>query len=579
MTMTPIPALDRTSATFRADVDTFFASRIPTFVSEANALQLDVHAAADTAIAAAATASTAADIVDLAAAAANYKGAWSGLSGALAMPASVSHAGTYWALNSAVANVATETPGVSAAWQALNVGAGGSSVVSSAVDVSLSSGAMRVQSIAMTVAGKSVIMADATTLQTGSVLHAIKNSGTRGFVIRDHSGGMLAYASPGDVVSLCLVSSTTSAGEWAVSGSDPNAVYQNTALTLTSDGAGYMSVTALSDTTALVVWRSATGVLSACHLTDTGSGLSAGAVLTTAVTCHSVRVRVTKMSATQVLVAYATLTASYLAALTLNVSGTTVTNGAALTVNSLATDFVDVSGVSATQAIVVYKGTSSYGEARTLNISGTTVTAGAVCVVCNSAVTPGFVASISSTQAITGFAASNILTVYLLTISGTSVSAGASPVMVGTSTGPMSACSLSPSQVLLRATEYTGASASPPMYLIFEVSGATVVTREVAEGFGLEATWPSGITRVDANRFMTTQVCKAGYALSGKSSVSLIRVSDSHVKAQGQYTTISNSRAQSGENSDLAAFVGGRVLAVYIEPAGYLQARILEVAA
>lgn len=44
MPMTPIPALDRTSASFKTDVDTFFGSRIPTFVTEANALQTDVTA-------------------------------------------------------------------------------------------------------------------------------------------------------------------------------------------------------------------------------------------------------------------------------------------------------------------------------------------------------------------------------------------------------------------------------------------------------------------------------------------------------------------------------------------------------
>lgn len=44
MTMTPIPPLDRTSPTFRNEVDTFFATRIPTMVTEANALEANVNA-------------------------------------------------------------------------------------------------------------------------------------------------------------------------------------------------------------------------------------------------------------------------------------------------------------------------------------------------------------------------------------------------------------------------------------------------------------------------------------------------------------------------------------------------------
>ncbi|NHZ81823.1 hypothetical protein F2P44_21455 [Massilia sp. CCM 8695] len=40
--MTPIPPLDRTSATFRAEVDTYFGTRIPLFTTEINALATDL---------------------------------------------------------------------------------------------------------------------------------------------------------------------------------------------------------------------------------------------------------------------------------------------------------------------------------------------------------------------------------------------------------------------------------------------------------------------------------------------------------------------------------------------------------
>lgn len=48
---------------------------------------------------------------------ANFKGAWSALTGALNKPASVFHNGAYWALLNNLANVTTSTPGVSADWQ------------------------------------------------------------------------------------------------------------------------------------------------------------------------------------------------------------------------------------------------------------------------------------------------------------------------------------------------------------------------------------------------------------------------------------------------------------------------------
>lgn len=55
-----------------------------------------------------------------AAGAANFKGAWSGLAGALNVPASVSHGGAVYMLGANVADVTAHTPGVSASWLVLS---------------------------------------------------------------------------------------------------------------------------------------------------------------------------------------------------------------------------------------------------------------------------------------------------------------------------------------------------------------------------------------------------------------------------------------------------------------------------
>lgn len=79
----------------------------------------------------------------IAIAAANFKGNWSSLTGPLAVPASVYHAGEFWILLTNIASVAANTPGVSASWAiagnvrktgdtmtgTLNVGSGGSVLV------------------------------------------------------------------------------------------------------------------------------------------------------------------------------------------------------------------------------------------------------------------------------------------------------------------------------------------------------------------------------------------------------------------------------------------------------------------
>lgn len=53
-------------------------------------------------------------------AAANYKGLWSSLSGALNIPASVFHDNNFWVLKVNLANVAAEEPGVSTKWETTN---------------------------------------------------------------------------------------------------------------------------------------------------------------------------------------------------------------------------------------------------------------------------------------------------------------------------------------------------------------------------------------------------------------------------------------------------------------------------
>lgn len=75
MAMTPLTGLDRTSPTFKTDLDTFFLSSLPQFVTEANALETAVDAdrvaAAGSAIAAAASSVEAGSHADAARASAN----------------------------------------------------------------------------------------------------------------------------------------------------------------------------------------------------------------------------------------------------------------------------------------------------------------------------------------------------------------------------------------------------------------------------------------------------------------------------------------------------------------------------
>lgn len=102
-----------------ADRSTFNARAYPWAVAQ-QTLATEVAAVAsnvyNNATDAATSATTATSAKDSAVGAANFKGAWSSLSGALAIPATVTHSGALWLLTESVANVATETPGTSSKW-------------------------------------------------------------------------------------------------------------------------------------------------------------------------------------------------------------------------------------------------------------------------------------------------------------------------------------------------------------------------------------------------------------------------------------------------------------------------------
>jgi hypothetical protein len=92
-------------STFSTKADAFVAA-LPTFRTQANTLASEVNEYAIGAYNSAA----------IAIASANFKGAWSSLTGALAVPAAVLHSDKIWLLNTNTSNVTLDTPGVSSKW-------------------------------------------------------------------------------------------------------------------------------------------------------------------------------------------------------------------------------------------------------------------------------------------------------------------------------------------------------------------------------------------------------------------------------------------------------------------------------
>ena len=90
-------------------------------------------AAFEAAGAAAGAAASAADVQAVVLGAANFKGLWSGLTGALSKPATVKDGGRFWLLLDDLADVTAAVPGVSASWTTLDTGVSPTQLVTSSL--------------------------------------------------------------------------------------------------------------------------------------------------------------------------------------------------------------------------------------------------------------------------------------------------------------------------------------------------------------------------------------------------------------------------------------------------------------
>lgn len=123
--ITPLPTPPSTSDPVNFDTRAdLFLGALPAFQTEANNLATNAYnnaVSADSSASAAITSAVDANNASMMAlAAANFKGLWSSLTGALNKPATVKHNGKFWALLNNLANVAASQPGVSADWTVLD---------------------------------------------------------------------------------------------------------------------------------------------------------------------------------------------------------------------------------------------------------------------------------------------------------------------------------------------------------------------------------------------------------------------------------------------------------------------------
>lgn len=141
-TLTDLPATPDRSAkgTFNARVVAMFDMLKNTGIGEWRTMMDWIRGAANDAATSASTAATQAGnaagsavaaqtAATASLGAANFKGNWSSLTGALNTPACVKHSGRFWLLLNNLADVTAATPGVSSAWTSLDSGTAPSAVI------------------------------------------------------------------------------------------------------------------------------------------------------------------------------------------------------------------------------------------------------------------------------------------------------------------------------------------------------------------------------------------------------------------------------------------------------------------
>lgn len=119
-TLPPAPQRGTDSPLVFIDKSDAHVESLDLFVTEVNAEVVTINAntqtALDAATSAAVSASSASNSADIAQSNANFKGNWVDLVGALNVPASVFHVGTFWQLLNDLGDVTASEPGITLDW-------------------------------------------------------------------------------------------------------------------------------------------------------------------------------------------------------------------------------------------------------------------------------------------------------------------------------------------------------------------------------------------------------------------------------------------------------------------------------
>lgn len=430
ITALPTPPSRQRPDTFAAEGDTFLAA-LPVFATEANALAATVNNYA-------AQVATDREAAELTAQTANFKGEWSSLTGALTVPSSVLHSGSYWMLLSNLADVTTKEPGVDPEWELIYIdvsSAGGAVEWTVSTDTTIT--AARLHSISTTSDGLTITLPASTPASIGAPAYVIINAGTKAFYVRSNTGKALCTLLPFYSVEIYQIDDSP---EKFVANqpqkSTPSNLSPTLAQLLFTESAQLSKISAaeFDDTYSLVAYGYGTGPYTfKCRLlTRSGDVITAGSAQDFASGVANYDLSVISINSTTALILYVLSSDGSKNAVLVTRTGSTLSFGTPSQITGL-----PLSGASVFNAVLLDTDKVLYGHVNggtDLRIGVITTTGGVLAFGSpTSPITVNYesvtVTKLSSTAAFVVYQTSSGLSGVVATVSGTSTSVGSTDVV------------------------------------------------------------------------------------------------------------------------------------------------------
>lgn len=232
MSITPLPSLDRASATFKSDVDTFFGTQLPQFVTETNAAADDINAAlsnANLGFTATSSSSVAIATGSKTFTTQSGKGFVIGQRVRVTNDADVTKymVGAVTSYSGTTLIVSVDKVGGSGTLSAWTIsidvpepsfGLGGATA---SANVTLTNASSAVQVFTDTAFGAFVALPDATTMSEGGPHFHLRNLGDCERPIRDAAGTLKGFLPARGSVTVWLLDNSSAAGTWVLDGAEP----------------------------------------------------------------------------------------------------------------------------------------------------------------------------------------------------------------------------------------------------------------------------------------------------------------------------------------------------------------------